>query len=195
MSVNAYIYSIQLKESESYRIYNNHQKSGKMFRWSSSPFHSALNCHVVRRYKLKRDNEKSHHENLMGGDTKDLQFRVLDCRSLCQILRMARSKLSETTSRNGNLRLITLTEMTTFKSPSANLASSALSEMPDIPMVPDLMDDAALMFLLRATSDIFSTNYELYDTTWDTLADGSARATWVCSSDASILTASSRHCS
>lgn len=59
-----------------------------------------------------------------------------------------------------DVRLMTLTETTAFKSLAANLASSTLSEFPDVSMVPDLMLEAAEMFMLRTTSEIFSTNLD-----------------------------------
>lgn len=60
--------------------------------------------------------------------------------------------------------LITFTETTAFMSLAENLASSTPDELPESSMVPDLTDEAALMFMLQTTSDILSTNLELYDT-------------------------------
>jgi len=62
--------------------------------------------------------------------------------------------------------------MTAFQSLAENLVSSTLREFPDVWIVPDFIEEAALMFMLRTTSESLSTNLELYDTICDVWLTG-----------------------
>jgi hypothetical protein len=54
----------------------------------------------------------------------------------------------------------TFTETTALRSLAENVASSTDKELPDTSILPDLIEDAALPFMLRTTSEMRSTKRE-----------------------------------
>lgn len=66
-----------------------------------------------------------------------------------------------------NVRFITLTDTTTFKSLSENLTVSTVVECSDKATEPFLMDDPADTLIFLTTSERLETMRAEYETTWE----------------------------